>query len=165
MAWCLERLRGYLNTVQPFAYLPCAEYRNFILDCSYKYMWNAVSQFDAKHRIKLASRGSLEFGTIDHTLFIMTFHSSTARKNGTCFRCKSTDHFVGNCLFQEERKEPTPRSGSYNQPIAYHQGKEICTSSRTRNDTLACKRAPVCKICRGPMPLSRCNVCSPQSQP
>ena len=73
-------------------------------------MWNAVSQFDAKHRIKLASRGSLEFGTIDHTLFIMTFHSSTVRKKGTCFRCKSTDHFVGNCPFQEKRKEPTPRT-------------------------------------------------------
>ena len=152
-----------LIRANPGLYKSCAEYRNFILDCSNKYQWIAVYQFDMKHRIKLSSRRSFDFGSIDHTLFIITFDSSTIKKRGTCFRCKSTDHFVGNCPFLEE-KDKMPKTNWSNQPTAHHQGKEICNKFQAAQCVYPqCKRAHVCRICRGPMPYSRCNVC--QSQP
>ncbi len=147
----------------PSVYKQCAEYRHFILDCSSKYVWNAVSQFDIKHRIKLAAHQSFDFGSIDHTLFIITFDSSTIKKKGVCFRCKGSDHFVGNCPFQEEKKDQISKTSPFNQPTSYHQGKEICNKFQSAQCLYPqCKRAHVCRNCRGPMPFSRCNVCQPQ---
>ena len=149
----------------PALYRPCAEYRHFILDCSNKYHWSAVSQFDAKFRIKLASRRSFDFGDIDHTLFILTFDSSTVKKKGACFRCKSMDHLVGSCPFQEEKREQNSNSGWNNLPTSFHQGKEICNKFQFAQCVYPqCRRAHVCRICRGPMPYSRCNTCQPRPQ-
>lgn len=157
-----------LMEYNPTVYKQCAEYRNFILDCSTKYQWESVALFDIKHRVKLSASRSFNFGTIDHTLFITTFDASTIKKRGACFRCKRTDHLVKNCPFLEEMQTaPQPsatvkQSNTYQQsPFSVFNGKEICNKFQDAKCFYPeCKRAHVCRICKGPAPYSRCRQCN-----
>jgi hypothetical protein len=142
----------------PVLYPVLVQYRQLIQQCDLKFNWQAVRHYDEQFRLSLANRRSLDFGTINTNLYTMIF-DSTAIKQSTrpCYRCRSRSHHVKDCPFPErapmEENKTAPAADSQ-----YHRGQEICNNyQQERCRYPQCKRAHVCKACRGPHPENKCT--------
>ena len=147
----------------PNVYKKCVEYRKFIQLCDQKYVWHAIAAYDVRFRAKLALENSLEFDQIDTNLYVSIL-DATAVKSGqkTCHRCKSYDHLVNNCPFPAEYTLAEEKEKKSKRKIStekwFFENKEGCNNFQTGNCTFpGCKRAHVCKRCRGPEPAYRCK--------
>ena len=135
-----------------------ADYRSNILDMSKKYMWSAVAVYDFRHRSRLATFVSLserlQFSTVFPDLTNTILDTTAIRLNAQkCQRCKAYDHLVKDCPFPEVAKGGSGQVKVKNEiyEVCLNFNKEKCTSER-------CKRRHVCKICKGPMPHTKCMV-------
>jgi hypothetical protein len=156
----------------PDTYAKLLGYRELIQSCDTKYQWYAVSTYDMRFRCDLGRRKSFAFDSMDTTLFTTIFDSTAVKISAkTCLRCRSYDHFVSNCPFPAETS--ASRSSSANkmsrsqdrskpvQQLWYHEGREGCNNFQTRNCYYSgCRRAHVCKKCKGPDPFSKCKQCA-----
>ena len=152
---------------RPTLYSKFAHYRSFIQSCDSKYVWHAVYAYDCRFRARLANNKSWDFQKSDTDIYITTFDATTVKRNlKQCFRCKSLDHAIAECPFPapaslEENKKKT----SYNNQTTrrdrwVHQGKEGCHNFQIGRCTdINCRRAHVCKSCRGPEPFNKCSHC------
>jgi len=137
-------------------------YRALIQACDKKYVWSAVYAYDLQFRSKCGTTHSFAFDSIDSSLYVSILDATTIKQLRRCHRCKSTDHEVKNCPFPEEvsqvgsdQKKKAQRS--YPEKW-YHENKEGCNNYQTGRCNLpGCRRAHVCRRCRGPDPLHRCK--------
>jgi hypothetical protein len=139
---------------KPDIYASMVAYRRFIQQCDKKYLWSAVQAYDCRFRADLSRSNSFEYQTVDIRLFSEIFDAGSLKNGRKCFRCKSFDHIATNCPFQEgqalEKMEKTMFS------------KEVCFKFNEDNCSFqACRRAHVCRQCRGPHPQSRCPGYTP----
>ena len=122
---------------------------------------------DVQFRLSLTP--SARFDTADTTLFMTILNSSAVRKEGvSCQRCKSPNHLVCDCFFRAkpalEENQSTKKPSSRQRPDQSQQtstwkykkyftstGKEGCNLFQRNScqQGTECKRAHVCKACRG----------------
>ena len=169
-AW--NNYESLLVECQPKLYQGLSSYRQFIQKCDIKYKWHAIYAYDCRFRAKLSQAKCFTYNKIDTELFVMIFDVTTVKQGTkTCYRCHSYEHIVGDCPFPaaealEENKTQTTMSNSMQQkistrPIWYHNGKEGCNNFQTGKCKFPqCKRAHVCKSCRGSEPHYRCGTCN-----
>ena len=136
-----------------------ATYRRLIQECDRKYKWQDVYMYDVKFRSKLASSSDkFAYDRVDVEIFVTTLDATAVKQSGfSCFRCKSSEHKVQNCPFQaSEAMQEKPKS-----QVWFHQGREICNNWQVGKCTYTgCRRAHVCRKCRGPEPYFQCGTCS-----
>lgn len=168
-AW--NNYEALLVAHKPEMYSRALTHRQLIQKCNNKYMWQAVYTYDMRFRAKLAATRSLEFNTIDTDLFVTILDSTAVKQNvQRCYRCKSYDHTVHECPFPPEypvAKETKAPKAKWNQKSTssiekwFHNGQEICNNWQQGRCTFpSCKRAHVCKGCRGDEPFYKCSTCS-----
>ena len=147
---------------QASVYTKLVEYRRFIQSCDNKYNWSAVAAYDVKFRAKLAETRSFAYDQIDSTIYVCTLDATSvkqSRKN--CHRCRAPDHLIADCPFPadyamaaDEEKKTRRRAP---QERWFYDNKEGCNNWQTGNCNYpSCRRAHVCKRCRGPEPAYRC---------
>ena len=151
---------------RPELYINFAQYRNLIQSCDKKYIWHSVYAYDCRFRAYLANSKSWKFHhtNTDIYIYITTFDATTLKRGAKqCFRCRSFNHTVHNCPFpatpavEETKKNPTPR---VIRDKWIHKGKEGCHNFQIgRCADAMCRRAHVCKSCRGPEPYNKCRHC------
>ena len=167
---------GYERAIMakyPDMYEKLVGYRELIQTCDTKYQWHAVSTYDMRFRHDIGKCKSFAFDTMDTTLFSTILDATAVKVSAkTCLRCRSYDHFVSNCPFPAEASGS--RSSSDNtitaqsqdkrrspQPVWYHEGREGCNNFQSASCFYSgCKRAHVCKKCKGPDPFSKCKQCA-----
>ena len=166
---------GYERVIMakhPNTYSKLVDYREMIQNSNAKYQWHAVSNYDIRFRTELAKTRSFNFDVLDTTLFTTILDATAVKFSAkTCLRCKSYDHFVSNCPFPSDSAITTSPSdiksqrsnnkrGSQVQPW-YHNGNEGCNNFQTGNcNFTSCKRAHVCRECKGPEPMFKCKSCA-----
>ena len=158
---------------RPERYLELAAYREQIQLANRNFRWPSVYMFDGQTRIKVASRrdGKMRLDILDTTLYTTILDASALLahpKQST--RCKSFDHMVRDCPFLAQER-PHEAAGD--------PSKSSATSSQFSSSTAsdfwkyqrwfsaagqegynlyqrklchlgdACKRAHICKACRG----------------
>ena len=83
-------------------------YRRFIHKLQLKFKWSYVYKYDKKFRMSLASRRSFDFHIENCQIFTEVFDAMAVKDDGVtqsmkkCHRCKSSQHLVNQCPFQEE---------------------------------------------------------------
>ena len=161
-------------SAQPERYLELAAYREQIQLAIRKFRWPCVYMFDVQTRTRAASRKDIRLDVLDTTLYTTILDASALRahpKQST--HCKSFDHLVRDCPFlvQEEPKEAAKPAGTSSQfsgasaPDSWKfdkwftaTGQEGCNLYQRKWCNLgdACKRAHICKACRGDHPKADC---------
>ncbi len=133
-----------------------SDYRTFIMESSKKYVWQAVSVYDFRHRTRLATMVSLS----DRLNFRATFNdtnntvldTTAIRPNAPrCIRCKAYDHLIQDCPFPDTKIEIQKKSQSQSQEICPNFNKDKCVLER-------CRRRHVCQRCKGPLSYAKCQV-------
>ena len=167
MAW--SKHESILVESNPDLYPELSSYRQFIHRCSKKYYWNAVYIYDVRFRAKLGSSHSFDFGTIDSGLYVEVL-DATAIKIGSkqCYPCKSFDHSVSSCPFpaetslEENKFKKKTQVSKQNIIKWFHEKVEGCNNFQTETGCKypGCKRAHVCRGCRGAEPQYKCPTCS-----
>ena len=172
-AW--NNYEGLLVNAKPRLYQYLASYRRFIQNCGVKYQWHAKYAYDCRFRAKLSQAKSFGYNKIDTELFVMIFDVTTVKQDAkSCYRCHSYEHTVVDCPFPapeavEKNKTQTKTPNRWQQiastvPKWYHNGEEGCNNFQTGKCKFPqCKRAHVCKSCRGAEPHYRCGTCNPDS--
>ena len=154
---------------KPELYSKLCQYRMSIQKASRKYNWYAVMTYDKRFRTKLAETRSFSYDTVDSMAYVSTLDAAAVRTDAKqCHRCKSLDHLVSDCPFPPEptmAKDPRRKESSWRQKPKpetwYFNSKEGCNNWQFDNCRYpGCKRAHVCKGCRGPVPLTRCSTCN-----
>ncbi|KAK3751259.1 hypothetical protein QZH41_001072 [Actinostola sp. cb2023] len=154
-----------LSMVSSKCYTDLTKYRSVIHSASRKFRWSAVYAYDIRFRSKLASGEITSFGTIDHTLYTTTLDATALRPDAKqCFRCKAYDHEARDCPFRPQdpaakTPETTPRATeAWKRDQWTHDGKEGCNLYQRKacNMGAQCRRAHVCKTCKGSHPLADC---------
>ena len=130
--------------------------------------------FDVQTRTRAASRKDIRLNVLDTTLYTTILDASALRAHPKqCTRCKSFDHLVRDCPFlaQEKPQEAAKPAGTSSQfsgasaPDSWKfdkwftaTGQEGCNLYQRKWCNLgdACKRAHVCKACRGDHPKADC---------
>ena len=160
-AW--SNYEALILSKQPTLYRNFAHYRSFIQSCDNKYVWHAVYAYDCRFRAQLANNKSWELQKSHMDIYITTFDTTTVKRSlKQCYRCKSPGHAIAECPFPassslEENKKKTP---SLRRDKWFHLGNEGCNNFQVGRCTdVNCKRAHVCKSCRGPEPFQRCTKC------
>ena len=159
-----------LMDVDPTRYKELARYRDLIQKANRKFTWSAVYSYDVQFRLSLILNKSAHFDTIDTTLYTTILDSSAVRKEGhVCQHCKSPNHLLRDCSFRaksalEENQGtkkigPRTRQDSISKQPYYWKYEKWFASSGTEGCNLfqrnscqqgaECKRAHVCKACRG----------------
>ena len=125
--------------------------------CYKKYLWHAVYAYDCRFRATLATNNSWEFHKSNTDNYITTFDTTTVKRGlKQCFRCKPLQHSVQDCPFPppsslEENAKKTNTSFTRREKW-FHMGKEGCHNFQAgRCQDGSCRRAYVCKSCRGPV--------------
>ncbi|KAK3739498.1 hypothetical protein QZH41_005056 [Actinostola sp. cb2023] len=148
-----------------YSYTDLAKYRSVIHSASRKFRWSAVYAYDIRFRSKLAAGEIASFGTIDHTLYTTTLDATALRPDAKqCFRCKAYDHEARDCPFRPQdpaakTPETTPRATeAWKRDQWTHEGKEGCNLYQRKACHMGaqCRRAHVCKTCKGSHPLADC---------
>ena len=156
-----------LVMADPAKYTELAQYRGIIQKANRKFRWKIVYDFDVQFRMSLSGTA----GRVDHvasTLYTTIFNSSAVRKEGiSCQRCKSEHHLVRDCPFRakqtvEETKAPTKAGSAADQwkyEKWFHNNIEGCILFQRRacQQGKECKRAHVCKACRGDHAMADCK--------
>ncbi|KAK3734535.1 hypothetical protein QZH41_010386 [Actinostola sp. cb2023] len=135
-----------------YSYTDLAKYRSVIHSASRKLRWSAVYAYDIRFRSKLASGEIVSFGTIDHILYTTTLDATALRSDAKqCFRCKAYDHEARDCPFR-------PQDTAWKRDQWTHDGKEGCNLYQRKACHMGaqCRRAHVCKTCKGSHPLADC---------
>jgi len=163
--------------VEPLRYKELARYRDVIQKANRKFVWSAVYNYDVQFRLRLTINTSARFDTVDTTLYTTILDSSAVRKEGiSCQRCKSPNHLVRDCLFRAktalEENQSAKKTSSHTRPDSGQQtnnwkyykwftstGKEGCNLFQRNScqQGTECKRAHVCKACRGEHSLADCK--------
>ena len=161
-AWTVYEKNEIID--KPARYHDMASYRLIIQKANRKFSWTAVYEFDVQFRRGLSTiQGRLDM--IDTTLYATILDSSAVRKeSSSCARCKSLYHLVRDCPFrartavEENKKEKTNEQWKYDRWT--HNGTEGCNLYQRRacQQGKDCKRAHVCKSCRGNHANADCNV-------
>lgn len=175
-AWNI--FEALLMEVDPTRYKELTRYRDVIHKADRKFMWSAVYDYDVQFRLSLTVDKSARFDRIDSTLYTTILDSSAVRREGhVCQRCKSPNHLVRDCSFRakstlEENqgtKKNSPRSSSRTESSQQSSWKydKWYTSNGTEGCNLfqrnscqqgtECKRAHVCKTCRGDHAMADCK--------
>ena len=165
---------GYERVIMskhPDVYSKLVDYREIIQNANAKYQWHAVSTYDIRFRTELAKTRSFNFNELNSTLFTTILDATAVKYSAkTCLRCKSYDHFVSNCPFPAEpaiTRSPSDAHAQRSNPSKrpsqpwFHEGNEGCNNYQTGNCHFSsCKRAHVCKKCKGPDPMFKCKSCA-----
>jgi len=146
----------------PSRYTDLMHYRLFVQKAEATHRWEAVYNYDQRHRVNLSEIRSLEFNTVNTELYLTLLNSQTIRSGGkACFKCRSLEHISADCPFQEGAtvgKAHAQGGGKYTGVVTcnkFNQG--IC------NDD-SCPRLHACRNCQGPDPTPRCKTCSSQQR-
>ena len=161
-------------SAQTERYLELAAYREQIQLANRKFRWPFVYMFDVQTRTRAASRNDIRLDVLDTTLYTTILDASALRAHPKqCTRCKSFNHLVRDCPFlaQEKPQEAAKPAGTRSQfsganaPDSWKfdkwftaTGQESCNLYQRKRCNLddACKRAHVCKACRGDHPKADC---------
>ena len=145
------------------------EYREIIQNCDKNFRWSAVHLYDTRLRLRRAETKSFDFDVVDTTLYATIFDTTAVKRAGKqCLRCKSYDHHVSDCPYPEEyqvaeNNSQTARKKSRDtRDRWFHNGVEGCDNYQSERSCSypGCKRAHVCRYCRGPDPYNRCSRCA-----
>ena len=162
-----------LVEANPSMYKELSHYRQIIQRANRKFRWNSVYDFDVQFRLSL-SHCPGKFDQIDTTLYTTILDSSAVRKDGSsCQRCKSDHHLVRDCPFRarsalEESKGAKKADSAADQwkfEKWYHHSTEGCNLFQRRacQKGKECKRAHVCKACRGEHSLADCKIATTEA--
>jgi len=162
-------------STQPERYLELAAYREQIQLANRKFRWPSVYLFDVQTRVHAASRKDAQarLDVLDTTLYTTILDASALRLHPKqCTRCKSFDHLVRDCPFLAQEKPQEAASGPSKPSVTGTSatdtwklqkwftaaGQEGCNLYQRKWCNLgeACKRAHVCKACRGDHPQADC---------
>ena len=147
----------------PSRYDDISSYRLIVQTANRKFNWPAVYHFDVQFRQSLTrTHGRLD--TIDTTLYATILDSSVVRREtASCLRCKSNRHLIRDCPFRtrstvEENKKEKPHE-SWKHEKWVHNGTEGCNLYQRHacKQDKDCKRAHVCKSCRGNHSMADCH--------
>ena len=167
-AW--SKYEALLVQHHPSLYPNVAAYRRLIQKCNHKYVWQAVYCYDVSFRAGLGANRSFEFHSVDTDLFVTILDSTAVKPNATrCYGCRSFDHIIQNCPFPTDNQ--VEKNSQKNQNFKaksnqkydrwFHNGVEGCNNWQYDRCTFPnCKRANVCKGCRGHEPFSKCQSCN-----
>ena len=166
---------------QPSRYTELASYREQIQFANRKFRWPSVYMFDIHSRMAYAKQiqlGSASLDVIDTTLYATVLDASALRPHPRqCSRCKSFDHLVKDCTFlaQDQMEETTPqKSTGYglrnpvgNQNLSWKYTRWYSPTGQEGWNLYQrkacyqganCKRAHICKSCRGDHPEADCTL-------
>lgn len=160
-----------IMTTDPQRYFELARYRESIQMANRKFRWAQVYMFDIQSRMQAAANKQARLDILDTTLYTTVLDASALKPNlRQCSRCKSFDHLVRDCAFLatdtlEEDKSPQkttakgkPTGNQTNNNAQWKfdkwfssTGKEGCNLYQRKlcNQGATCKRAHICKACRG----------------
>ena len=156
-------------------YLELAAFREQIQLANRKFCWPSTYLFDVQTRVHAASPRDAQarLDVLDTTLYTTILDASALRLHPKqCTRCKSFDHLVRDCSFLAQEK-PQEAASSPSKPWAngtsaidlWKLQKQFTTASQEGcnlyqqywcNLGEACRRAHVCKACRGDHPQADC---------
>ena len=163
-AW--NNFESLIMSSHPTCYSNLLAYRQFIQAANRKYTWAAVYSYDLQFRAALAREKSFNYGEPKYDLVVSTLDATAIRTDvSRCFRCRAVDHAVQECPFpavnpmaastQEKKVKTGPGQFKW-----FHQSKEGCNNfNYGRCRVTECKRAHVCKACRGNEPYITCSQC------
>ena len=183
-----------IMAAQPERYTELASYREQIQFANRKFRWSPVYMFDIHSRMAYASKVSRDqharLDILDTTLYATVLDASALRPHPRqCSRCKSFDHLVRDCTFpapdQMEETSPAQKSSGYgrhlsgNRPLGDQlsawkyakwyspSGQEGCNLFQRKAcyQGTNCKRAHICKTCRGDHPAADCAIASTNRVP
>jgi len=158
----------------PSRYGELARYRSIIQHANRKFRWSAVYDYDVRFR-KSLSTGQLDI--VDTTLYSTLLDSSSVRKESLhCQRCGSQHHLVRDCSFRPKSSveanqatkkssggqtaDQTDRRTTWKFEKWFDNNKEGCNLYQRRacQQGSNCKRAHVCKACRGNHAMADCTL-------
>ena len=150
-------------------YAQLAHHRATIQYANRKYYWSVIYAYDVKYRLARGEQHSFDFSQAVGDLYGSCFEAAELKPYAPrCKRCKSTNHMIAECPFPTgEAMEKKPAQTTY-QDRWYHGHQEGCNNwNAAKCFYSACKRAHVCKGCRGPQPMLHCTTCQqfPKAQP
>ena len=167
MAW--NSYEQLLISEKPELYNRLVCYRRFIQSCDVKFMWHATYSYDCRFRAKLAQAHSFQYDQIDYDLYITIFDTTAVRRNAkTCFRCKSLEHSVQDCPFPSRNPMEENKKGQKGKTSErwFHNNTEGCNNYQSGKCVFpGCKRAHVCRQCRGSDPFYKCATCGGKALP
>ena len=155
---CYSALVATLSTRFPDKTPQFMPYLSTIVKAQRTFSGEGWVMYDACYHRKAAATKSLEWGTIDFTLYNETF-TGRAKALARCRYCSSDLHATHECAFAP----PGPSSGGVlrvgNRPPTRSQG-EICQLYNTRSGNRChfnpCRFTHACSDCRGRHPVSQC---------
>ena len=158
----------------PTRHKELSRYRDIIHKANRKYLWSSVYSYDVHFHLNAALDPDTRLDVLDTTLFTTLLDSSAVRKEDTtlldssavrkdgksCQRCKSPDHLIRDCPFcaksAMEENQSLKKSGTRQSTWKFEKwftdtGNEGCNLFQRNacNQDKECKRAHVCKACRG----------------
>jgi len=165
---------GIIVLANPHRYSEMAKYRCIIHQARRKLIWSAVYAYNVRFQQESARVGGQRFDILHHSLYMTTLDATALRKDAKqCFRCESFDHETRECPFLPastletpvQKKSPWNPQGTYcpAQPWKlekwFHDNREECSLFQWHASNLGtgCKRAHVCKACRGHHALADCT--------
>ena len=174
---------------QPARYTELASYREEIQFANRKFRWSSVYIFDIHSRVAYAKKLQHDSGArldiLDTTLYATVLDASALRPHPRqCTRCKSFDHMVRDCAFPaSDQMEETltqnafgigPRNPFIHQNPTWKYAKWYSPSGQEGCNLFQrkacyqgpqCKRAHICKTCRGDHPEAGCAIASSNKVP
>ncbi|KAK3720689.1 hypothetical protein QZH41_003447 [Actinostola sp. cb2023] len=168
-AWSIYEEK--LIAIDTKRYKELARYRSIIQKANRKFRWNAVYEYDVQFRRSLFDIPTGRLDVVDTTLYATILDSSAVRKEGiTCQRCKSDKHLVRDCSFraktslEENKGSKKPGTGAstdqgWKFEKWFNNDTEGCNLFQRRacQQGKECKRAHVCKTCRGNHAMADCK--------
>ena len=144
-------------------FLKMAHHRSLIQMCNRKYLWSSIYTYDVKFRMAKSEYLSVDFSTPVGDLYTTCFDATAIKPSvSRCLCCKSMEHHVTDCPFparetmeKEKARDTTPRW--------FHNQVEGCNNFNAGRCTYSgCRRAHVCRGCKGPQPQHSCPNCQRQ---
>lgn len=166
MMWteCFASMVAILSTKYPEKTGQFMAYLRTIVKAQRTFSGEGWVTYDSCYRRKAAITKSLDWGTIDFTLYNETF-AGRAKAISRCRYCLSELHPSGSCIYAP-MQETFSNTGTARQQ-ARPPGAPICQLYNTRGGNRCnfspCKFAHICSDCRGNHPLSSCR--KPQPPP
>lgn len=155
-------------------------YRLFILGLFHNYRLPCVLMYDYKHRQILGAKRSLDFNSLNHKLYVLTFDTGSVRAVNRCKKCNSADHDEQSCPFRsagqagdlpkargnDRRGDRGDKSAGKSdrqrdRPAKSGGEAEVCLQyqkARCRNGD-RCSRKHACLVCGGPEGYDACKKC------
>jgi hypothetical protein len=177
----LEAFNVYEHVVvsaDPTRFQEFSNYRQIVQRAQKQYVWSAVAAFDTYHRsLVAANRATTRLHNIDAALYAQILNAAAVKQGSTCYNCKGPDHFSKACPFATEGRQRSDAPGSARTPsdppfrgkgrswseggLAGYRDREVEICNNFNLSACyyrACRRAHICKICRGEHPASKCRT-------